>query len=134
MQTTTEQALNHYVALTDLGQQRLPGALMMRVHTVTSALKIIVEAYEKTRESLLEQYGTKGDDDKLIVTDGKIKLTDAEAFNKETQDALAEEHAAPSIRFDDAVLERIEITLPQMEALMCYRIQGEASASPADHA
>jgi hypothetical protein len=78
----------------------------------------VAEAFEAGRRALLEQFGAKDDEGKLIEKDGNVTITDVPAFNAEAIALGNTDH--PELKLHQIPLSELpaEIEMEVMDALM----------------
>jgi len=93
LELTTGEAISLNSAIV-AAQMRLKGAkfvLGLRLAYNAKQLVPIVTSFDEARAELLDKYAEKAEDGSLVdMGEGKIKLTDPRAFNKDVADLLAE--------------------------------------------
>lgn len=116
----TFEALNILTTLSALkaSNKALPVKFAYASTINAKRLSDIAEAFEAGRRGLLDKYGKRDAEDKLIETDGHITITDVVGFNAEIQVLQESDH--PEITLHQVTVDDMpaELTLSDMASLM----------------
>lgn len=88
MKMTNQEIINF--ANTMLGSKHLPVKIAFAIHKNARTVEAALKAYDETRKSLIERYAKKDDEGKPIAEDGNYIIENAESFNADITDLLAE--------------------------------------------
>lgn len=75
-------------ALKRLEEEKLPKGVAFMIAKVVDELQKNFSIYEKLRMKLVNQYGKKDKEGKLVEKEGKVSLENIEGFNKEFEELL----------------------------------------------
>ena len=116
----TFEALNLLTTLSNLkaANKALPTKFAYASTINAKRLMDIYEAFEAGRRGLLDKYGERDADGKLIEKDGHITILDVPEFNAEIQALHENDH--PEIKLHQVAVEDMpaELTLSDMGSLM----------------
>jgi uncharacterized Zn finger protein len=78
--------------------------------------------YNEARQKLIDKYGTKDDDGKLVEENGQVQVEDVESFQKEFQKLLEveEEYEMDKLHIED--LQSLDIRLSANDILLLDKI------------
>ena len=91
MKLTLGEALDMAKALPTLLDKEIPVRPAYWLGRAVDQINSKLKAFEAVRFKLIEKYGEKDSDGKLINEDGQYKIADTDGFNKEYSDIIGEE-------------------------------------------
>lgn len=118
MKLSNQKLLENVQKLSGVAQKQLPVKVSYAISKNISKIESELKVYDKERQKLIEKYGEKDEQDKVVVDEkGQIKFKDKDSWDKDIKALLDIENEIDIHKFSIDELNGFNISPAELQAI-----------------